>query len=71
MHSLLGLGNMLSKFTWISIVKFNVKYFNVWDDGLVPVPSKVGNLYGGVHLLFRLGKSSRANCKFVATSLWS
>jgi hypothetical protein len=28
---------MLSKFTQISLVKYNVKYFNACDDGLVHV----------------------------------
>ncbi len=30
MHILLGLWDMLSKFTWIFLIKFSVKYFN--DD---------------------------------------
>jgi hypothetical protein len=48
MHILLRLWNTLNKFIYIYLVKFNMKYFNAWDDGLSRVPFKVGNICMGV-----------------------
>jgi hypothetical protein len=55
---------------WLFLVKFNMKYFNAWDDDLVHVLSKVDNIYiWNVQLLFRLSKSLGFDSMFVNNNI--